>query len=91
MTDDIQNRLQRGDERFKHIDQQLGALADQMEKVVQQSQQTAETVNEMKEILEGWRAVKTFGKFAKWLGGVIVGVSAGYAALRLGLLHFLGK
>ena len=79
----IMERLDRGNERFERIEQDNAELL----KIVREMQatltnQTSE-IAKMREIVEAWGAVKTAGRFIKWLGGIIAALAAIYAAIRI--------
>lgn len=80
----------------------VGAMARQMkaferrvEKKVDDVAAKVETVSEdvgkTKDIVEAWNAVKTGGKFLKWLGGIVAAVTAIIIAVKAGAAHLWGK
>lgn len=48
-------------------------------------------VGKTKEIVEAWNAVKTGGKFLKWMGGIVAAVGAIIVATKAGVAHVWGK
>lgn len=48
-------------------------------------------VSETKDLVEAWGAVKTAGKFIKWLGSIATGLVAFYLLAKAGLQHMVGK
>lgn len=96
--DTIETRLARGDRRFSHIEKQLGAIAEQTAEatetvatLVATVERLSAKVDQMTEAFEAYQTAKNMGKFAKWLGGVLAGLTAAYIAARAGVLHFVGK
>jgi ABC-type hemin transport system substrate-binding protein len=68
----------------KATEKTVSALTQKLEAV-------SNDVNKTKDIVEAWNAVKTGGKFLKWLGGVIAAVTAIIVATKAGVSHFWGK
>ena len=94
MTDEeILKRFDDGSKRFDHIDEQLGiimaALTDlpKMKEDIEAAQKDSATV---KDLVEAWSAVKTGGKFVKWVGPIIGGFFAGWAAIKFQIASMLG-
>ncbi|WP_404480049.1 hypothetical protein [Novosphingobium sp. BL-52-GroH] len=48
-------------------------------------------VSETKDIVEAWGAVKTLGKFIKWLGALVAAVTAVAIGVKLGVQHLFGR
>lgn len=69
----------------------IEAAIGKVDEVVVGLETLREEVSQTKEIVEAWNAVKTGGKFLKWLGGVVAAVAAIVAAGKLGLTHFWGR
>lgn len=47
------------------------------------------SVDETKQIVEAWEAVKVGGKFIKWLGSIATAFAALWVLLRVGISHYL--
>lgn len=84
--DDIMDRLGRGDDRFRRIEEQQAAILAALEPLKGVREDVAAT----KEIVEAWAAVKTMGKFIKWAGGLILVVSGVLVAMKSGLATIMG-
>jgi uncharacterized protein (DUF697 family) len=94
MTDEeILKRFDDGSKRFDHIDEQLQGIMSalkelpQMRADIAQAKKDSETV---KELVEAWSAVKTGGKFVKWLGPILGGIIAGWAAIKFEIASMVG-
>jgi len=79
---DIDHRLERGEHRFKAIEEKIDALLDAS---VGMQADIAAT----KELVEAWGAVKTAGRFIKWLAGVMAALVALIVATKAGLAHIV--
>lgn len=89
---DIMQQLEAGSRRFSLIDEKLTVLLDRVEAIpqIQHDLATAKAdIAETKEIVEAWMAVKTFGRFLKWLPGVLAGILALVAMTRGAIRGFL--
>lgn len=80
--EDIVERLERGDNRFRCIEEKMDAILNSLEGIRSE-------VGATKEIVEAWGAVKTAGKFIKWLGGVVAAAIAILVAAKAGIAHIL--
>lgn len=69
----------------------IEAAIKKVDDVVVGLETVRDEVSQTKEIVEAWNAVKTGGKFLKWLGGVVAAVVAIIAAGKLGISHLWGK
>lgn len=78
MADPIQARLDKGDERFRMIDEKLDKLIASVDAL-------KTDVAETKEIVEAWSAVKTWGRFIKWTGGIVAAFVAIGVAVKVGV------
>ena len=87
----MSERLDRGDQRFAHIEDTQKAIMKSLEQIERAVERLQADVADTKEIVEVANAAKTVGKFAKWLTGVLVAMTGAYAVLRLGVLHMIGK
>lgn len=92
--EEIAERLAEGSRQFAAIDERLSAIARALEPLpgmqadLAAAKQDSATV---KEIVEAWNAVKTGGKFVKWIAPIAGAVAGGWAAVKLGLAHFFGR
>lgn len=62
----------------------VDGMAVEMEKVTTD-------VSKTKDIVEAWQAVKTGGKFLKWVGGVLAALVAIIGAVKLGIAQVAGR
>ena len=56
----------------------LVALAEQIEKLTAKVETLEVKIDEMKELNEAWSAVKTSGKFFRWIAGVASGLTGAW-------------
>jgi hypothetical protein len=75
---DLAAQLAEGGRRFAMIEKRLTEIADKLEPLPQMQADIAAT----KDIVEAWSAFKTFGKFIKWLSGLVVACGALWAAIK---------
>ena len=85
MPNPIHERFERGEARFRMIDQKLDTLIASMAALKQDVDELKTDVAETKEIVEAWSAVKTIGKFVKWTGGILAAVIAIGVAVKVGV------
>lgn len=76
--EDLNDRLGRGEARFTVIEGKLDAIASALDTLPDM----ARKIDETRDIVEAWHAVKTGGKFLKWLGGIAVAIAAIWAILK---------
>lgn len=72
----------------------LGAVATLTDEVSGLRHEVADLtkeVSETREIVEAWGAVKTAGKFIKWLGVVFGSLTAIAVGVKLGIAHMFGS
>lgn len=87
-------RLAEGSRQFEGIHAQLAEVIEALKPLpgmkadIEAAKASTATVKEM---VEAWNAVKTGGKFVKWIAPIIGGIAGGWAALKLGIAHFLGR
>lgn len=77
--------------RMDSFDQKMTLILEKLVTMEVSMTQVEHDVSKTKEIVEAWSAVKTIGKFAKWvatLGGSIV---TGYVLIKTGFLYMIGK
>lgn len=77
-------RLDRGEEHFRAVDTKMTTVLNRLEDVKSDTTTT-------KEIVEAWAAVKTAGRFIKWFGGIVGGITAIIVAAKLGFAHMIGS
>lgn len=89
MTDDeIMERFDEGSRQFKEIRDQIGEVLKaleplpQMKEDIEQAKKDSETV---KDLVETWNALKTGGRFVKWVSPLIGSLVGGWAAVKLGI------
>lgn len=73
------------------LDRLFQEFRDEMRGVKQSLVQVEKDVAETKDLVEAWGAVKTAGKFIKWLGSIATGLVAFYLLAKAGLQHMVGK
>jgi len=74
----------------------IAEMADLKELIMDMRQDASETLRQLadvqeeiaetKGIVEAWAAVRTFGKFITWFGGVVVAITAIVASFKFGWL-----
>lgn len=90
-NDEIRERFEQGSRNFEEIREQLNKVLEALEPLPQMkidiavAKKDAETV---KDLVEAWNAVKTGGKFIKWVAPIVGGLIGGWAALKSGIAGF---
>lgn len=86
MTDE--NILKRFDEFDDKLEKILLILDDipQMKKDIQSAKNDSETV---KDLVEAWNAVKTGGRFMRWVAPLIGGAFAAWATVKIFLFRII--
>jgi hypothetical protein len=79
------------DQFDEKLDRFFTEMRSEMADVKQSLVQVKGDVSETKEIVEAWGAVKTAGKFIKWLGSIATGAVAFYLLAKAGMQHMVGK
>jgi signal transduction histidine kinase len=69
----------------------MATMTDELREVKTEVATLRGTVAETKDIVEAWGAVKTMGKFIKWLGALVAAVTAVAIGVKLGVQHMFGK
>ena len=94
---EIMTRLDRGNDRFARIEEsqsemltEVREMRHQFEAAMRQLEEQTREIAKTREIVEAWGAVKTAGRFIKWLGGIIAALGAIYAAVRIDMT-IIGK
>lgn len=85
---ELSDRMDKFDEKLDRLFQEF---RDEMRGVKQSLVQVEKDVAETKDLVEAWGAVKTAGKFIKWLGSIATGLVAFYLLAKAGLQHMVGK
>lgn len=91
-TQQLTERLTRGDERFAAIEDKLDRLIEAVSSIPAIQADLAavkKDAAETKEIVEAWSAVKTMGKFLKWASGIVAALAAIGAAIKVSAIHFI--
>ncbi len=78
----IMASLERGQQRFKAIEDLLGKIHADLEPM-------KKDIAETRELVEAWDAVKLAGRFVKWIAGVVAAVVAIGAAIKVGVAHVI--
>lgn len=77
--EEIIQRLDQGTAQFAQIRDSLEEITEQLRPLPQMQKDITAT----KEIVDAWGAVKTGGKFIKWLAGVIAAIGIIIAATKV--------
>lgn len=77
--------------RMDSFDQKMTLILEKLGTMEASITQVEHDVSKTKEIVEAWSAVKTVGKFVKWVASLGTGVVAIYMLLKTGIVHSLGK
>lgn len=85
---ELSDRMDQFDEKLDRLFQEF---RDEMRGVKQSLVQVEKDVAETKDLVEAWGAVKTAGKFIKWLGSIATGMVAVYLLAKAGMQHMVGK
>lgn len=85
MVKHVDGRFQADSERFTAIESALLEIRDALKPLPDMQKDITST----KEIVEAWAAVKTMGKFLKWFGTCMAGLSAIWIAIKVGASHLL--
>lgn len=83
-SEEIRQKFDEGSRQFKELREMIEALSKDMHEAKQASEKT-------KELVEAWTAIKTGGKFLRWIAGVIASIIAIWAAAKLGFTNWMGK
>ena len=91
-TQQLTERLTRGDERFAAIEDKLDRLIEAVSSIPAIQADLAavkKDAAETKEIVEAWSAVKTVCKFLKWASGIVAAITAIGVAIKVSAIHFI--
>lgn len=89
--DEIKARLEQGEQRFAEIRDHLETIGTHLEglhSLKADVQAAKESAEKAKEIIEAWNAIKTGGKFVRWVAPIVTSVIGGWAAVKLGVVSF---
>ena len=78
---DTIQRLDRGQERFRAIDENIRAIRDLVEAVQTHLCKVAGEVEKTKDIVEAWQTVKNAGRFTKWAAGIVAALGTALGAV----------
>lgn len=78
---DIIQRLDKGQERFRVIDENMRAILRAVEDVRDEMKAMKAEVEKTKEIVEAWQTVKNAGRFTKWASGIVAAIGAAIGAI----------
>lgn len=87
-TEDIVARFDEGSRQFAEMRKQLDDVLKALEPLPQMRTdiQTAKDDSaQVKELVEAWNAVKTGGKFVRWIAPLMGGLAGGWAAIKFGI------
>ncbi len=79
--EDIDHRLEKGENRFSTIDNKLSEIADLLKPLPRMQEDIAAT----KELVEAWATVKNAGRFIKWTGTIAGAIVAIWLLLKAGV------
>lgn len=89
MTDEeIKKRFDDGNRQFKEIRDQLGAILKALEPLPQMKRDIATAKKNgasTKELVEAWNAVKTGGKFVRWIAPLAGAVGGAWVFVKTGI------
>lgn len=67
----------------------VAALTDEVQSLKATVTTLTTSVNETKDIVQAWEAVKVGGKFIKWLGSIATALAALWLIMKVGISHYL--
>lgn len=79
--EDIDERLARGEGRFREIEDKLDNLIEGVAKLTATVEPIRDDISTIKEMTGGWKAIGQIGRFFKWVSGVGAGVAIVAAAI----------
>ena len=77
--------------RMDSFDQKMTLILEELLEMKASMTQVEHDVSKTKEIVEAWSAVKTVGKFVKWVASIASGLVGIYLLAKTGLFHMMGK
>lgn len=85
----IIDRLDRGQERFRVIDENMRGIREAVDRMARQQDAMAakvdralEDVEKTKDIVQAWNTAKSMGKFTKWLAGIVIAVGGAVSVAK---------
>ena len=90
--EEIMERLAEGSRQFAAIEEQMGEVLAALKPLPEMQADIAKAKADgatVKEIVEAWNAVKTGGKFIRWLVPIVGFGGAAWAALKNGFWSML--
>lgn len=70
------------DRQLQKLLSAVAALTDEVSELKREVAALKDKVNETRDIVEAWQAVKTGGRFVKWVAGVGSGVAGAWLVLK---------
>lgn len=86
--EDIVRRFDDGSEKMRELDDKISKVLElleplpQMKLDIETAMKDSETV---KDIVQTWNALKTGGRFVKWIGPIVGGAIGAWGAVKLGI------
>lgn len=90
-NEEIMDRFDEGSRHFAEIRGQLADVLKALEPLPQMKldiEDVKKDSEKVKDLVEAWNAVKTGGKFIKWVAPIIGSIVGGWAALKAGMTGF---
>lgn len=69
----------------------VATMTDKMTEMSHQLEELQKKVDETRDIVQAWEAVKVGGKFVKWMGGMATALAAMWLLMKVGLAHIVGS
>lgn len=93
-NEEISARFDEGSRQFEEIRGQLAQISEALKPIPEMRSDIETAKNDsatVKEIVQAWNAVKTGGKFVRWVAPIVVSIGAAWAAVKMGIVHILGR
>lgn len=90
-NEEIRERFEDGSRKFAALDEKLEKVLEALEPIPQMKidlETTKKDSETVKDLIEAWNAIKTGGKFVKWVAPIVGGLIGGWAALKTGMMGF---
>lgn len=87
-NEEIKQRLDEGSAHFAAIDESLAAIKKMLEPLPQMKRDIAKSKRDgeaVKELVETWSAIKTGGKFVKWVAPLVGAVGGAWVFVKTGI------
>lgn len=88
---ELARRMDSFDEKLTRVLDELTEMRNSLTQVEHDVSKTKDDVAKTKDIVEAWSAVKTVGKFVKWVASLGTGLVAVYMLMKTGVFHMMGK